>query len=140
LLPGRPRRADEIPRASLVDVAFLALIFFAVCAAFAVEEGLVLQLPVGGSAPGRIARTTTVRVTGSADGRVEIDGRPVAVNMVRPAVEAAIARSSKTIIIVEAGPQVQYQLMVDILGQLKLAQASRISLKERSATSLSARL
>ena len=41
----RSRPSDDIPAASMSDIAFLLLIFFLVTTIFAVEQGIPLILP-----------------------------------------------------------------------------------------------
>ena len=41
----RSKVSAEIPNSSLSDIAFLLLIFFMVSTVFAIEEGLILDLP-----------------------------------------------------------------------------------------------
>lgn len=120
LLPRKLEKVDEIPRVSLADMAFLVLIFCLVCTAFAVEEGLGLQLP----------SNNTIGITGFPDGRIEIDGRPVSLDMVRPTVEAALIGNDRLVVVIETDTQSEHGLLVDILDRLESAKASRISLKE----------
>lgn len=129
----RSRISDEIPNSSLSDIAFLLLIFFMVSTVFAIEEGLLLQLPSKEGVVKKIARKNIMRVTAYPDGAVTIDDEPVSVAEVRARVEQAMADNPKVVIVVETHREARYGLMVDVLDELKLAQATRISLKALEA-------
>jgi biopolymer transport protein ExbD len=125
----RSRVSEEIPNASLSDIAFLLLIFFMVSTVFAIEEGLLLQLPSKEGVVKKIARKNIMRISAYPDGAVTIDDELVAVEQIRPRVEQAMIDNPKVVIVVETHRDARYGLMVDVLDELKLAQATRISLK-----------
>ncbi len=125
----RARVSDEIPNASMSDIAFLLLIFFMVSTVFAIEEGLLLQLPSKHGVVKKIARKNIMKISGYPDGHIEIDGEVITLDQIRPRVEQALVENPKLVIVVETHPQAKYGLMVDVLDELKLAQATRISLK-----------
>ena len=119
----------EIPNSSLADIAFLLLIFFMVSTVFAIEEGLLLQLPSKEGVVKKIARKNIMRVSAYPTGAVTIDDEPVSVDQIKPRVEQAMLANPNLIIVVETHRDAQYGLMVDVLDELKLAEATRISLK-----------
>jgi len=125
----RSRVSTEIPNSSLSDIAFLLLIFFMVSTVFAIEEGLILDLPSKEAVAKKISRKNIMRVTGYADGSITVDDEPVALYEVRSRVEKAMMENDKLIVVVETDPQATYGLMIDMLDELKLAQAMRVSLK-----------
>jgi len=125
----RSRVSTEIPNSSLSDIAFLLLIFFMVSTVFAIEEGLILDLPSRDAVAKKISRKNIMTVTGYADGAITVDGEPVALHDVRGRVEQAMMENDKLIVVVETHPQATYGLMIDMLDELKLAQAQRVSLK-----------
>jgi biopolymer transport protein ExbD len=125
----RSRVSEEIPNSSLSDIAFLLLIFFMVSTVFAIEEGLLLQLPSQEGVVKKIARKNIMRISVYPDGNVTIDDEPVTIDVIRARVEQATAENDKIIIVVETHPEARYGSMIDVLDELKLAQATRISLK-----------
>jgi biopolymer transport protein ExbD len=125
----RSRVSEEIPNSSLSDIAFLLLIFFMVSTVFAIEEGLLLQLPSQEGVVKKIARKNIMRISVYPDGNVTIDDEPVTIDVIRARVEQATAENDKIIIVVETHPEARYGAMIDVLDELKLAQATRISLK-----------
>ena len=126
----RSRVSEEIPNSSLSDIAFLLLIFFMVSTVFAIEEGLLLQLPSQEGIVKKIARKNIMRISVYADGNVTIDDEPVTVDVIKGRVEQAHIDNPKVIVVVETHPEAKYGAMIDVLDELKLAQATRISLKQ----------
>jgi len=125
----RSRVSEEIPASSLSDIAFLLLIFFMVSTVFAIEEGLLLQLPSKEGVVKKISRKNIMVVTAHANGSVTIDDEAVVVDAIKGRVEQAILDNPKVIVVVETDRDAPYGLMVDVLDELKLARATRISLK-----------
>ena len=126
---GRVTPAQEIPTASLADISFLLLIFFLSTTMFAVEHGIPLVLPGAGSATVKVKRSSVVVVRANADGTIEVDKEPVSLGRLRTIVEAKLAENSDLVVVLETHPDSEYGLMVDILDELRLADARRISLK-----------
>ena len=87
----RSRVADEIPSASLSDIAFLLLIFFLSTTTFAMDEGLVLALPGQQSEQVKISRKNIMTIRADAAGYISVDGAGVQLReleqMVRDATE-----------------------------------------------------
>jgi biopolymer transport protein ExbD len=125
----RSKVSEEIPNASLADIAFLLLIFFMVSTVFAIEEGLLLQLPSKEGVVKKIARKNIMRISAYPGGAVAIDDEAVTVEQIRPRVEQAIMENPNLVVVVETHREARYGLMVDVLDELKLAEATRISLK-----------
>jgi len=125
----RSRVSEEIPNASLADIAFLLLIFFMVSTVFAIEEGLLLQLPSKEGVVKKISRKNIMRISAHPGGEVAIDDEAVTIEQIRPRVEQAIMDNPNLVVVVETHRDARYGLMVDVLDELKLAEATRISLK-----------
>lgn len=125
----RARVSTEIPSSSLSDIAFLLLVFFMVSTVFAIEEGLILDLPSKEAVAKKISRKNIMRVSGYPDGSITIDDEPVGLHEIRGRIEQAMMENDKLIVVVETHPQATYGLMIDMLDELKLAQAKRVSLK-----------
>ena len=125
----RAKVSDEIPNASLSDIAFLLLIFFMVSTVFAIEEGLLLQLPSKEGVVKKIARKNIMRISVHADGHITVDDEPATLDQVRQKVEQAQIDNPKIVFVVETAPEARYGQMVDVLDELKLAKATRVSLK-----------
>jgi biopolymer transport protein ExbD len=125
----RTRVNDEIPTASMADIAFLLLIFFMVSTVFAIEEGLLLQLPSKEGVVKKIARKNILTISAYPGGAITINDEPVVLNQIRARVEQEIMDNPNLVVVVETDREARYGVMVDVLDELKLAQATRISLK-----------
>jgi len=111
------------------DIAFLLLIFFLVTTIFALEQGIPMALPGQQSQNIKVKRKNILTVQAFANGSVTIDKDPVQVGGIRPVIEKRLAQNEKLIIVIETHPDAEYGLMVDILDELRLAQARTISLR-----------
>jgi len=126
---GRVMPTQEIPTASLADISFLLLIFFLSTTMFAVERGIPLVLPGAGSATVKVKRSSVVVVRANPDGTIEVDKEPVSLGRLRVIIEGKLSENSDLVVVLETHPESEYGLMVDILDELRLADARRISLK-----------
>lgn len=125
----RRRWGDEIPTASMSDIAFLLLIFFIVTTIFSVEQGIPLQLPGLVSDQKKINRKNLLRIVTGADSRVYVDDQPVEVAALEGLVKRRIQANDKTIVLIETHPDAPYGTLVDVLDEVKQAKARRISIK-----------
>jgi biopolymer transport protein ExbD len=123
--------AREITMASTSDIAFLLLIFFIVSTIFAAEQGLTLVLP------GKKSEETQVKVKQSniatlkvhANNAVTLDDKPIEINHIMKTIEARLAANEKLVVLLEIHPDADYGRMVACLDELRLANATRVSLK-----------
>ena len=126
---ARNRPSEGISAASMSDIAFLLLIFFLVTTIFALEEGIPLVLPGKQSTNVKVKRDNILVIQTLANGDIVVDKNVVALQSLRALVERRLAENDKLIVVVESHPDSEYGLMVDILDELRLANARRISLK-----------
>jgi biopolymer transport protein ExbD len=129
---SKSRPTSEISAASMSDIAFLLLIFFLVSTIFAVEQGIPLLLPGQQSKNVKVKRKNIMVIRAHANGSITIDKKPVGIKQVRPMVEERLAKNPKLIVVIETHPDSEYGLMIDILDEIKLANARVISLKTMS--------
>jgi len=120
---------QEIPTASLPDISFLLLIFFLSTCMFALEEGIPLVLPGQSSGTLKVKRSAVCVVQTRPDGIITVDKEPATLSELRRIVEAKLAENENLVVVIETHPQSEYGLMVDVLDELRLADARRISLK-----------
>jgi biopolymer transport protein ExbD len=128
-LQARSRPSTEFSAASMSDIAFLLLIFFLVTTIFALEMGIPLVLPGKQSSDVKVNRKNLLEVKAYPNGSVVIKDRQVPLSQIRPLVERELAVNEKLIVVIQTHPDAEYGLMIDILDELKLANARRISLK-----------
>jgi biopolymer transport protein ExbD len=130
----RVRPPDKIPDASLADIAFLLLIFFISTTTISEEFGLSLMLPQKSkSAQALQVNRANVMVISTDPSGVQylVDDVPTDLRSIRDLVRERQAANDKLVVSVEPSRQAPYRAMVDILDELKLAGATRISLKTR---------
>ena len=131
----RRRVIDEIPLASLPDLAFLLLIFFITSSIFTVEHGLPLVLPSAKRSPRLSVEPHQVfRIQGFADGTIHVDGSPARLRDITATLrgrnDALRAEGrAELIVIIETHPDAPYALMVDILDQVRAANSRRVALQ-----------
>ncbi len=126
---ARNRASLEVNSASMSDIAFLLLIFFLVTTIFALEEGIPLVLPGKQSTNVKVKRKNILVVQAHANGAITVDDEQVSLVTLRPRIERRLAENDKLIVVIETHPDSEYGVMVDILDELRLANARRISLK-----------
>lgn len=111
------------------DIAFLLLIFFLVTTIFALEQGIPLVLPGQKSTSVKMKRKNLLIVQANANGSITIDKEVVPLPRLRTLIERKLSENEKLVIVIETHPDSDYGLMIDILDELRLADARRISLK-----------
>ena len=136
ILKRRSRVSDEIPTASMADIAFLLLIFFPVTTVFSEERGLSLVLPEPQSEEVEINPKNIITFYVVGDGVVEIrrgdspDKQTIDFQQVEAVARQELAANNRLIVSVKTAPDANYVDMVNVLDEVKLAGATRISLQE----------
>ena len=125
----KKRVNQEIQAAAMSDIAFLLLIFFLVTTIFALEQGIPLVLPGKTSTNVKVKRKDILVIEAHANGSIVIEKDIVPLDGLRRLIERKLAETEKLIVVVESHPDSDYGLMIDILDELRLANARRISLK-----------
>lgn len=127
------RRRLSHPEISLVstsDVAFLLLIFFLSTAVFAVERGIVLELPAPGERPVSVPSGRLADLHVAADGAWTLDGVPVS----RPsdlarAIGERLAAIPDLVVRIDVAPAAPYAALVTALDQVKVAGARAVTIQ-----------
>ncbi|RJR30830.1 MAG: biopolymer transporter ExbD [Candidatus Latescibacterota bacterium] len=120
----------EIPAASLSDIIFLLLIFFLVTTTLAVEKGLPMSLPGKQSKTVKLKQDAVFHVQIQANGQIVTkDTGPIPIERVKELIENKLGLNEKLVIVIETHPDADYGIMIDVLDELRLAKATRISLR-----------
>ncbi|HKJ68106.1 MAG TPA: biopolymer transporter ExbD [bacterium] len=127
LTEGRRERNVEIPMASLADIAFLLLIFFLVTTTIDMDKGLGIVLPAKGEQT-EVSKKNISNLLINARGQILLDEDQVALRDVEPLVRQKMAENPNLIISVKTDRRTTYQRYVDVLDELKQANANRISI------------
>ena len=127
------RVLPEIPTSSMADIAFLLIVFFLVTTTMNQDKGLSLHLPP-------IAETLEVREKNICNVWINDQDRiaffensgltPIPFSELRADIQRRLAANEKLIISLKAQRQASYRMFVDVLDELKLAGATRISIAE----------
>lgn len=125
----KARPIGDLSQASLSDIAFLLLVFFIATTIFPTEKGITLVLPGSTSVKKQIPRKNVMVITTDAGGNVFIDDVATSVGAVRQTVIDRIAENENLVISIETHPDAPYGRMVDVLDEVKMANADRISVK-----------
>lgn len=136
LLKRKSRVADEIPTASMADIAFLLLIFFLVTTVFAEDRGLSLILPERATEEVEVSPKNIITLYVVGEGVVALrrgdspDRQTLNSDQIEAIVRQELAANSRLIVSVKTAPAADYVDMVDVLDEVKLSGATRISLQE----------
>ncbi|MBK7771290.1 MAG: biopolymer transporter ExbD [bacterium] len=117
---------------STADVAFLLLIFFIVTTIFAAEQGLTLVLP---GKQKKADDTITVKESNIATiyvdetNHITLDRKSIEINHIKTKIEDRILGNPKLVVLLKIHPEADYGRMVACLDELRLAKATKVSLK-----------
>ncbi len=126
--------SDEIPTASMADIAFLLLIFFLVTTVFPKDKGLEVVLPEEGETIA-VSQNNILHLIVRTDGIVDVKrGESTSIQQMRPDDIETLWRTEVTanpnlIAAVKTHPDAAHRYMIDVLDALQLAGAQRISLQ-----------
>lgn len=129
LLEKRKKQSNEIPTSSLADIAFLLLVFFLVTTTIDMDKGLSLVLPAPGEEK-EIPKENISNLLINAAGKIMLDEEPIAMSDIRGTVKRKMDKNPNLIFSIKTDRQTDYQVFVSVLDQLKMANATRISIAE----------
>ncbi|MDE2661552.1 MAG: biopolymer transporter ExbD [Gemmatimonadota bacterium] len=127
--------SDEIPTSSMADIAFLLLVFFLTTTVFNEERGLPIVLPEQAEEQDVSGRNLIFFIV-QPDGRVIVrrgeseQEQVVAHTQVANILRTELAGNENLIAAIQTHPEAPYRHMVNVLDEVKLAGAERISLQE----------
>ena len=126
---SRRFRGGEIPTSSMADIAFLLLIFFLVTTTIDIDKGLGLVLPPEGETI-EINKKNILNCLINSSGMVLLGGEPVNPKDVSRIVKDKLRENNKLIVSVKTHEKTRYKDYIAIIDQLKMADATRISIAE----------
>ncbi|HDP98919.1 MAG TPA: biopolymer transporter ExbD [bacterium] len=129
MVEKKKKRTSEIPTSSLADIAFLMLIFFLVTTTIDVDKGIGLVLPPKGETK-EVAKKNIMNLLVNAKGEVMIDEQIVDMPMIRNIVQGKLKENPNLIVSVKTDAATKYRHYIQVLDQLKQANATRISIAE----------
>ena len=129
LVEKKKKRHNDIPMASLADIAFLLLIFFLVTTTIDVDRGIGLTLPAKGEET-EVRTKNIANLLINAEGEVLLDNEPVQVSDVNRVIKLKLQENPLLIVSVKTDRLTKYEVYVQVLDELKIANATRISIAE----------
>lgn len=137
LLNRKTRSSSEIPTSSMADIAFLLLIFFLVTTTIDMDKGINLTLPEKGGQQVKIKKGNIANLLVNAEGQVLLDDEPIDINDIQRVIKQKIEEKGydnegKPILIVsiKTARETDYNTYIQVLDQVKLAGATKISIAE----------
>ncbi len=134
ILQRKERVSDEIPTASMADIAFLLLVFFLTTTVFNEEKGLPIVLPEESEEQDVSAKNIIffiVQPNGSVivrRGESEQE-QVVSYTQIEGILRSELAANENLIAAIKTDPFAPYKHMINVLDEVKLAGADRISLQ-----------
>lgn len=125
----KKERSSEIPTSSLADIAFLLLTFFLVTTTIDVDKGIGLVLPPKGEAK-EVSKKNITNLLINAEGKVMVDDQITEIPMIKNIIKEKITRNPNLIISVKTDEKTKYLYYIQVLDQLKQANAKKISIAE----------
>ncbi len=122
-------KGGEIPTSSMADIAFLLLIFFLVTTTIDIDKGLGIVLPAEGQEM-EIRKENILNCLINSMGQVLLGGEPVKTEDLSRVVREKIAANDLLIISVKTNKKTKYKDYIAVIDQLKMANATRISIAE----------
>jgi len=131
MLLGKKKDTDvEIPSASLADIVFLLLIFFLVTTSIDTEKGLDLVLPPPGDTEVKIPKKNIANLFINASGQAMLDNEIIDVREISRIIKDKLYDNPLLIVSLKTHNDSNYDIYIQVLDQLKKAEAKRISLAE----------
>ncbi|MBK7189766.1 MAG: biopolymer transporter ExbD [bacterium] len=122
----------ELRLDSTADVAFLLLIFFIVTTIFAAEQGLTLVLPgkqKNADDKITIKESNIATIYVDETNHITLDRKAIEINHIKQVIADRIEGNAKLVVLLKIHPKADYGRMVACLDELRLAKATKVSLK-----------
>ena len=135
IMKRKQKVSDEIPTASMADIAFLLLVFFLTTTVFNEEKGLPIVLPEQ-SEEQEVSPKNLIFFMVQPDGSVIVrrgeseQEQTISHGEVQGILRQELLANPNLIAAVQTHPDAAYRHMVNVLDEVKSAGAQRISLQE----------
>ena len=127
LMRKRVRANVTIPTASMADIAFLLIVFFLVTTTLHRDKGIGMELPPVGEGK-KVPRRNICNVWVNAAGEIAVEGEIIPLAELRANVQTRLAQNDRLIISLKADRETPYTAFIDVLDEIKLTGADRISI------------
>ena len=133
----RKKRESNIPIASMADIAFLLMVFFLVTTTIDLDKGINLTLPEKGGEQVKIKKGNIANLLVNAQGQVLLDNEPIEVLQIQEIIKQKIEEKGydpegkpNLIVSIKTARETDYNTYIQVLDQVKLAGATKISIAE----------
>ncbi len=113
--------SDEIPTASMADIAFLLIIYFMVTTTFAATRGLDFSLPKDDQDTPLVDKEESVLIEIQPGGALLVDGKSMELDQVLDYLEPKLKRNPSKPVIIRPDQMAEYGYMVDVFDELRQA-------------------
>jgi biopolymer transport protein ExbD len=114
--------SDEIPTASMADIAFLLIIYFMVTTTFAATRGLDFSLPQEEDTPPMVEKEEAVLIEIQSGGALVVDQKPMQLGEILEYLKPKLERNPRKPVIIRPQPDAAYGDMVDVFDELRQAE------------------
>ncbi len=129
LVQKRKRKKAEIPMSSMADIAFLLLVFFLLVSTIDPDKGIGFVLP-GKGGEFKVNPKNITNVLVNAAGQVLMNDNVVEPREISREAQRLLSENSRMIFSVQTAENTKYQDYIEVIDQLKLANAKRISIAD----------
>ena len=131
-LQQRQRSSPEIPTGSMADIVFLLLVFFLVTTTMNQDRGIGMHLPPAGESK-KIQKKNICNIWVNVNGDILINlEQNIPLNQLRADIERRLTANEKLIVSLKADEETPYKNFIDVLDEIKLSGADKISLDSPS--------
>ncbi len=123
---GRARIHSHLDIAPLIDIVFLLLVFFMLTSTFLVPEAIELELPEASSS--NVAEITPITVALKRSGEISLNGKPVALEQLRAAIEPLLKQDKEAPITLKSDAHSEVQQLLAVMDEIRSAGGSNIAL------------
>ena len=124
----RQKSNPEIPTSSMADIAFLLIVFFLVTTTMNQDKGIGMQLPPAGESK-KIQKKNICNIWVNESGQILINLEDqVPLSQLRSNIQQRLAANEKLIVSLKASEETPYDDFINVLDEIKLAGADKISL------------
>ena len=117
----RDKVSDEIPTASMADIAFLLIIYFMVTTTFAATRGLDFSLPQEEDDTPLVDKEESVLIEIQPGGALLVDGKSMELDQVLDYLKPKLERNPMKPVIIRPDQAAEYGGMVDVFDELRQA-------------------
>jgi biopolymer transport protein ExbD len=115
----------------MADIAFLLIIFFLVTTSFNQEMGIGLTLPPWSEEDVlQVRKKNMLNIWVNAAGEILLADEIVSLRQVEPEVRRRVGENPLLIVSLKADRETNYDTFIQVLDQVKLAEAPKISLAD----------